>query len=420
MTNSTATKETMPAIALAYYQIPEPNFAALDAKIAKLSRRSKRFGMGEISLNVTGIAAHESGKYNMLTVELKGAEPVVTGWYFVASISHDHETGNILRYTPPFTAASVDEKYRTTAAICEHCKLNRQRKDTYVVRHKDTAEERQVGRTCLGEFFHGANPHHIAEYSEMLGNIGILMDDATNPPAATGSLMGKSMFYNLKNILTMAASIIRVQGKFVSGGQAYNDRRLTSTASIVKDLLWGNIPTLQSLYAPTPADEAMAEAAIEWGANVATDASNDYLWNVRVLCTSEMLTSQQLGLAVSIVGVYLRESAPKATGNAYLGTKGDRLTFTGTLQETRPTQFSTLYKFVDAAGNVVKAFTNKPLEIAVGQSGTFTGTVAEHKEWKGVKETVVTRLMSGAPKAAKKAATAPVATKLFDDVEVPF
>jgi hypothetical protein len=414
MTNSPAVKETMPAIALAYYQIPDVNFTSLEEKIAKLSRRSKRFGMGEITLNVTGVTPHESGKYNMLTVELKGAEPVVTGWYFVASISHDHETGNIIRYTPPFTAASVDEKYRTTAAICEHCKLNRQRKDTYVVRNQNTNEERQVGRTCLGEFFNGANPHHIAEYSEMLGNIGILMDEATNPPVATGSLMRKPLFYSLKNLLTTAAAVIRVTGRFVSGGQAYNDRSLTSTASIVKDILWYGDGEMK--YAPTPADEAMAEAAIEWGANVAADASNDYLWNVRVLCTSEMLTTQQIGLAVSIVGVYLRESAPKPAGNAYVGTKGERLTFTGTLLEVRPTQFSTLYKFVDDAGNILKCFSNS-LEVEVGAKGMFTGTVVEHKEWKGAKETVLTRMMVGAPKSK---AAKPVNTKEFENVEVPF
>jgi hypothetical protein len=414
MTNSPAVKETMPAIALAYYQIPDVNFTSLEEKIAKLSRRSKRFGMGEITLNVTGVTPHESGKYNMLTVELKGAEPVVTGWYFVASISHDHETGNIIRYTPPFTAASVDEKYRTTAAICEHCKLNRQRKDTYVVRNQNTNEERQVGRTCLGEFFNGANPHHIAEYSEMLGNIGILMDEATNPPVATGSLMRKPLFYSLKNLLTIAAAVIRVTGRFVSGGQAYNDRSLTSTASIVKDILWYGDGEMK--YAPTPADEAMAEAAIEWGANVAADASNDYLWNVRVLCTSEMLTTQQIGLAVSIVGVYLRESAPKPAGNAYVGTKGERLTFTGTLLEVRPTQFSTLYKFVDDAGNILKCFSNS-LEVEVGAKGMFTGTVVEHKEWKGAKETVLTRMMVGAPKSK---AAKPVNTKEFENVEVPF
>jgi hypothetical protein len=418
MTTSTPVTETMPTVALAYYQIPEPNFAALEEKINKLSRRSKRFGMGEITLNVTAVTPHESNQYNLLTVELKGAEPVVTGWYFVASITHDHETGNIIRYTPPFTAAEVAEKYRTTGAICEHCKLNRQRKDTYVVRHKDTAEEKQVGRTCLGEFFNGANPHHIAEYSEMLGNIGLLMDDAKNPPVATGAMIRKPLFYSLKTVLTAAATVIRMERGFVSGGQAYNDRRLVSTASIVKDILWaGSNPGSTAKYIPTSVDANLAEAAIEWGAGV--EASNDYLWNVRVLCTSEMLTAQQIGLAVSIVGVYLRESVKPVGESNYVGTLNEKLTFTATLRERRGTQFSTLYTFVDAAGNVIKTFTNSDLKIEVGQSGTFTGTVVEHKEWKGVKETIVKRPTVGAPKG-KAMKAAPADIKQFDQIDVPF
>jgi hypothetical protein len=73
---------------------------------------------------------------------------------------------------------------------------------------------------------------------------------------------------------------------------------------------------------------------------------------------------------------------------------------------------------VDDAGNVLKCF-SKSLEVEVGAKGIFTGTVVDHKEWKGAKETVLTRMMVGAPKAKAKA-DKPVNTKEFATVEVPF
>lgn len=420
MTNSPAIDQNLPAVTLAYYQIPEPNFAALEEKIDKLSRRSKRFKMGEITLKVVGVKPHESNEYNVLDIELNGAEPIVSGWHFVASISHDHETGNILRYTPPFTAASVDQKYRTTAAICEHCKLSRQRKDTYVVRHRDTNEEKQVGRTCLTEFFHGANPHNIAEYAEMLGNIGVLMEEAINPPSS-GSTMRKPLYFNLKNILIMAASVIRVNKGFVSGGQAYSNNT-TSTATFVKHILWTD-PSAVLQFIPTPEDEATAIAAIEWGANVEANVGDDYLWNVRVLSTSELVTAQQIGLAVSIVGVYLRNRLVAKSSGGFLGTKDERLTFDAKLVAINPTQFSHLHIFQTPGGDTVKWFNKgKSLDIEIGESSTFTGTVVDHNEFKGQKATIVTRLSVGAPAPAKKLTPAETVAdqRQFDQVEVPF
>jgi len=414
--------ELTPVPALAYYEIPEPNFATLRAQIAKISRRAKKFGMGEITLNVTAMTPVSGSNYNLLTVELIGMAPIVSGWSFVASITHEHDAGNILRYTPPFTADSVDVKYRTVHASCDHCKLNRMRKDTYVLRHKESGEEKQVGRTCLNEFFDGANPHKIAEYSEMLGNIGVLMEAAKKIPVKTESGPSNHIpfFYPLSRILTLAAAVIRVNGGFVSGSMAYNNTSLTSTAAFVKDIMWSpNMYTTK--FIDGPVDKQMAEEAIEWGANLDADKGEDYKWNVRVLCTSEVVTSDQIGLAVSIMGVYLRNKEEKvATVSNYVGTKGERVTFTGKLTMTRQTNFSVLNQFVDEAGNILKWFNKgKPLDVELNTTAVFSGTILNHEEYRGVKSTVLSRVTLGAPAAAKTAA-APVNDKQFDVFELPF
>lgn len=338
--NTATSAETMSPISLAYYSIPEPNMFDLQERVAKMSRRAKRFGRGEIKLNVTGMELHSSGKYNVLTVELQGVEPVVSGWTFVASINHDHEAGNIMRYTPPFTADQVDVKYRTNGPICEHCNLNRLRKDTYIVRNKETKEERQVGRTCLTEFFNGLSLNHVAEYAEMLGNIGVMMEEATFPPEEGKIAMRKPMYYNLIRILKLSAAIIRVRGTFVSGTRAYETGTI-STANLVKHVLFtGSVSEMQE-YAETEDDIAIATAAMEWGANL--DDSNEYQWNVRVLCTSEMVTMQQIGLAVSIVGVYLRNRVSENTlPSDFIGTIDQRHTFEAKLNQVIPTTFSNL------------------------------------------------------------------------------
>ena len=429
MTPSEAVKETMPVITLAYYQIPEASFNKLEESIAKIARRCKRLGYPEVTVKVTGLKAGTVGEVpcNILEIELNGVAPIITDWSFVAALNHDHEgQGNIIRYTPPFSEKDVDAKYRTVSPACDHCKLARKRNDTYVVRNTKTQEEKQVGRTCLGDFFGGTNPHNIAEYVQLLGNVGIIMDEAKNL-GWSGSLAHKPSFYPLLPLLARAAAVIRVNGKFVSGKAAY-ENGIPSTADVVRSHMWnpaGPLAEVAKLYAPTLADEETAKAAIAWAAEVDTTGS-DYLWNIATIANAEMATVKEIGLAVSIVGVYLRNLADKPrAASQYVGKVNDQITLTVRLDKIIPLQTSDLYKFTDTNGNSISWFCKgKGLGVIEGATTTITGTVMKHEEFRGVKQTLLYRVSIVKPGMVRaKAGSASSGSgddKQFQNVPVPF
>lgn len=66
-------------------------------------------------------------------VSFAGEAPKLAGWSFIATIQHAGEAGNILRVIPDET---LPASYRTGSQRCDHCKVNRKRTDTFVVRNE--------------------------------------------------------------------------------------------------------------------------------------------------------------------------------------------------------------------------------------------------------------------------------------------
>lgn len=90
--------------------------------------------------------------------------------------------------------------------------------------------------------------------------------------------------------------------------------------------------------------------------------------------------------------------APK-TASEYVGAIGDKLTTTATLAsvhtyETHFTYYGEtnyIYKFVDEKGNSIVWKTSTFQEIEEGKAYEITGKIKEHNEYKGDKQTVLTR-----------------------------
>jgi hypothetical protein len=88
---------------------------------------------------------HEEFEY----VIVKGETPRVAGFEFLATLEHE-EGGTIIRRMPRFgedaeKGDGIDlSAYREACPRCDHCGLERHRKDTYLVRNAETAEIKQV------------------------------------------------------------------------------------------------------------------------------------------------------------------------------------------------------------------------------------------------------------------------------------
>lgn len=73
-----------------------------------------------------------------------------SGWEFICSLNHinDNECLIINFLEKPFP-----DKFKHSGSVCEHCNQNRKRNKTYILFNKEHDLYKQVGSTCLEEFF---------------------------------------------------------------------------------------------------------------------------------------------------------------------------------------------------------------------------------------------------------------------------
>lgn len=278
------------------YDIPEANFAKFEREMAKLSRRSERL----IGLPITPIVFSykmeplgDGTSRRVMEVYLTAEVPVLNGWTFVARIDHSNEVGNIIR-TVPNLACDLPDRFRTSAPNCDHCKVNRRRRDTFVVWNAETNEFQQVGTTCLADFF-GHDPYKIAKLAEMLG-YATEVATAARETMEQGDLVERR-WINVELFLAHTAQIVQQHG--------WVSMKVARENGIVSTRERAACANLDDDYALTPADYEMAAQATEWAQSLAdkTDMS-DFEHNVSVIAQSPYMEERSMGIAAAIVGIY--------------------------------------------------------------------------------------------------------------------
>lgn len=139
---------------------------ALKKKLNRIGNKCKKYGcdfcfsvIGETFREVIDESTKEKHIARFITVEVSGTAKV-NDWEFVAELEHT-ENGNIIRGTGIY---EIPERYYTGKPVCEHCKSNRFRKNTYIVRNSTTGEFKQVGKSCLMDFTNGLSAEAVASY----------------------------------------------------------------------------------------------------------------------------------------------------------------------------------------------------------------------------------------------------------------
>jgi DNA/RNA endonuclease YhcR with UshA esterase domain len=129
---------------------------------------------------------------------------------------------------------------------------------------------------------------------------------------------------------------------------------------------------------------------------------------LHTVLSGDVVSSKHFGIAVSAVIAYdkltkgdsLRKQgeSEKAETIEYVGNVGEKVTVTGTI--TRNQTIETMYGFshlviVEGEGFIAKLFTTAKWSETpasdVGKSVTLAGTVKDHNEYNGTRQTVLTR-----------------------------
>jgi hypothetical protein len=388
-------EKTMPV------KISPAELAATRAKIAKINARAAKRGftgrftltadrVEETSTNLLGFTVTEV----FYSVTVDGEAPSYNGWTFQARVDRVGESFTLA------TAPGVDYVARDLVrpGQCDHCKHNRPRKYTYLVKNAETGEVKQVGSTCLKDFLGWDGSVVFVSTDEVAGDLG-------------SSFGGGPATYDVDSVLAVAFGAIRAFGFRPSNS-------IGATAQTVRTILSGRRMTEQERIALEPvrayADEANAKVATikAWILSDDFNGQSTYVDNLKVAAAASEVTDRQIGLLASAPQAYVRHletaeertakeaqwAAEKAarTSSEYVGTKGDKIEIKATIVSIRfiPGQFATtvLYKLRGDDGNLFAWFASREaLGEDEGVSVALKGTIKNHEEYEGTKQTVLTR-----------------------------
>lgn len=294
------------------YVIPERNRMKFEIQMEELSKRSIKLGFAPIKPILIGhheikdsnrvVQRDATGRpfYNLeyyLTAEM----PVIEGWTFVARIDHANETGNIVR-TVPNTGVELPIHFRTAAPSCDHCKINRKRRDTYVLHCNETGDFKQVGSTCLIDFF-GHDPLKIAKLAEVLG----YADELGRAARSDEFFMTDRRWIDVAEFVMWSATAIRKYG-WVSSNVAFASQGdLITTRERTFALMFPKVKS--DTYRAdnmTPDDEALGTAALQWARELAGNNLSNYEHNISVIANAVVMEDRSASFAASIVSAYHR------------------------------------------------------------------------------------------------------------------
>lgn len=395
---------------MAQYSIFEDNMERLEKKLNRIANKCKQFGC-EFSYKQIGeefkeLKDEKGNKYTarFVIVEAEG-KAVINGWKFIASVEHT-EKGNIINR---IGEVEVPERYYSSKAVCEHCNSKRYRKDTYIVMNEETGEFKQVGKSCLNDFTNGMSAESIAQYIS-------LFDELIKGEAPYGG-RGEG-YYKTETILRFAAETIkhfgyvRTQDSGISTASRSFDYYCVKNGGwmLFEDVRKKLIKEMDAVGFNEDSADAVQTVidALDWISK--QEESNNYIHNLKTACSLEYVTGRNLGILVSLFPTCNREleyQAEKAerekqraaeraseANSQHIGNIGDRITVQVnsvvclTSWETE-WGITRVYKIVDANGNVYTWKTSSFIE--EDKVNTIKGTVKEHKEFRGINQTELTR-----------------------------
>ena len=428
------------------YLLPDCNLANLEERVAKLNRRASKLGVPEIVLakipdvvkarvrvltvdghinnqvwmDPSAIAAanrkwpHEDTGERMQwwSVTITGESPMLAGWHFVAVLeplqTDDGACLNLIRELPGRTCPAV---YRERIGECDHCRQRRQRNQTFVLEH-ESGSYQCVGRQCLKDFLGcHADPYQLASWAEMLAQLGTSCEDAGDEDWLEGSGSHRPESWDLQKFLTLTACRIRCFGWLSRGKAREQDRPENATADKVLRLLTPPPPTASAEcrkweefsagHVQSPADEEAAKLAIEWAADADVGQDN-YLSNINLIARTGTATRKTAGFAASIIVAHAkalnRQSVQdERLPSQHIGVIGQRIkSLVVTCEKITPHEseygVTGIHKLLDAEGNELVWFASGSKWLTEGQMCVVALTPKSHGEFKGRKQTVVSRL----------------------------
>lgn len=369
----------------------------LDRLIKKAEKHGVEFGyivsdttyyktVGVYNTDGRTIDSRPSQTYQVEVIDIELSNTIIraNGWTVAAHVEHMDGGHNVV--TPIGYTGEIPADWYTVPGNCDHCNSRRLRAKTYIVEHD--GEYKQVGTSCLKEYT-GISPELAimwAQVQEM-----VVLDDMDSE--SLHSIFGGSIpsVYSVVEVVALAIDSITEFGYCKADSQ-----------KPTKDRIW---KMLNEHIEPTPEAKIKAIAACEYAATYEGTFSGmgDIILNVKAIVLSEYCKYKHFGRLVYLPIAVEREQehiakaearAIEAEKSDYVGNIGERITIevsSGQLVSSFETQYGVtrVYRFSDLQGNAMTWFASKGIEL--NGITKVTGTIKEHSEYNGEKQTILTR-----------------------------
>ena len=368
------------------------SFAATSKKIKRLNKRLEKKGMplitytadekymamkdifpkhnlpkfyGEVVVNVIDFSF--TSDFEKFQLE--------TGYEFIAVVDHNE---NLIH---SFVEGVNVERFRTRA-VCDHCKTKRNRSKTVILRKGE--ELFQIGTKCLSDFFQ-KDVNDFVKAMELFSSNHAMSNDPSD--YFYGGSSHAHCMVELETILKFAVASVHKYG-YVPTSEP------NSTRQVVTESIFGG--NLRVSY--TKEDEEEAVKILEWMKNIPMNVSC-FLSNLRQIADNGFSFPKNFGYVCYAVVEYQKELAKKVeTKNCseYFGNIGDKVTLEVVLANKHETQsyygYMCYHIFKDNEGHTFVWMTSSRPAMKVGDTYKIKATIKEHSEYKGEKQTFITRV----------------------------
>lgn len=399
------------------FVVAEQNLESLEKAVAKLNRKATKLKCDPIILAI-GTSFfdevlvfsdikndYEPIRIKFFNATIEGTAPTYRGWKLIGRLNHLHDDNGV-EHTIVKTIEEVPKRFhKATNHTCDHCGVKRLRNDTFIVKN-EKGKYMQVGRSCMKDFLDGhADPSaltlHAAHIMDLIDELTI---DGGEVPKQVGVKHQRFIYFPVIEFLTETALTIQQYGRYISARQGM-ETGLKPTGTTVMDSLFNNEPVVFDANFVNAREQAII--AIDWikGIDTSVDKYNtDYFHNLKTIVEMDGVCGRTTHYAASILPAYqkylktLKNEAERNTQpiSEYIGTVGDRITIG--VDVLRVQQFESNWGYVamhrlrDSSGNVIIWYAKGSTVLEEGKNYQIAGTIKKHDEYKGIKQTVLTRV----------------------------
>jgi len=329
---------------------------------------------------------YPSGSYQVEVVDIELSDTIIcaNGWTVMAHIEHMEGGHNIV--TPISITGEIPANWYTMSGNCDHCNSIRNRTKTYIVERD--GNYRQVGKSCLKEYT-GIFPGLAIMWAEVEKKVINDVMEGENVYMLFGTSIPK--VYSVIDVIALAIDSISEFGYVKSDG-------LNPTKERIYKMLKDEV-------AATKNAKTKAAAICEYVAEYENPAlgMHDIIVNAKAIVISEYCKHKHIGrlayLPVAVEREKERERKAaerviEAAKSDYIGSVGEKITVelsASSYISSFETQYgyTMIYRFVDITGNVLIWFSSRGINL--DNAKTLTGTIKNHNEHNGEKQTIVTR-----------------------------